>query len=670
MEHAYAQLLHLLGEHAGWTLTVVFLAALLEAVAVIGTFIPGSSVLFIAGALVGTGTLNLGWLIASAVVGAIVGDGVSYWIGHRYRDSLAGCRPFCTHPALLDAGRQYFAKHGAASVVFARFLAPLRAIVPVVAGMLGMSPARFYTMNVLSALLWALAHILPGVVFGASLALAGAVSFRLVAVIALLAAALWVSVHIVRVVLDHARSWASASRVALTRWALRHRGIAGGVVLRVLDPGQPVMGTLFALTVLVLLAAAVFFSVFESVQSGAPLIQIDQSAYRYLQSIRSPWSDAVFSVVAMLGSVPTLAALAVMTTLLMIYERRWRTVAFWFTAVLFSQLLILSIQLSVQHFGPATARALDYAFPSDHVAATATIYGFLAFLLSRRVGRLYGIAVAAVATTIIVAVAFAGLYLGDFSLSDALGGAAFAGIWVAVTALFALWRHPEPPSPRPHMPALFLALVGACVAWQALGGTAPEPAYEAGQPAPVVVSEANWADSVWKIFPCYRSDMTGDRREPITVQWAANPQQLAAQLRSRGWLEAPRFTPRSVLSLVSPDVSAMDLPVLPKLNNGEPSKLVFVRSRTTRDERDVLRFWPTGYALARPDGAPVPIWLGSVVHERLRRPSWPFNILRPDKQMDRLIADQEAPAGWRALEVASDIGCEGVRVTLLASDAR
>ena len=60
MEQAYVHLLHLLAGHPEWMLTVVFLAAFLEAVAVIGTFIPGSTAMFLAGALTGTGSLGLG----------------------------------------------------------------------------------------------------------------------------------------------------------------------------------------------------------------------------------------------------------------------------------------------------------------------------------------------------------------------------------------------------------------------------------------------------------------------------------------------------------------------------------------------------------------------------------------------------------------------------------
>ena len=143
MEHAYIHLLHLLAGHPAWTLTVICLAAFLEAIAVIGTFVPGSTAMFLAGALVGTGSLSLGWALLSAIAGAIAGDGISFWIGKRYKARIVQLWPFRTHPQVLDAGHRFFQKHGAKSVVFARFIGPLRAIVPVVAGMLGMTPTRF-----------------------------------------------------------------------------------------------------------------------------------------------------------------------------------------------------------------------------------------------------------------------------------------------------------------------------------------------------------------------------------------------------------------------------------------------------------------------------------------------------------------------------------------------
>ena len=102
MEHAYDHLLHLLAAHATWTLAVVVLAAFLESLALIGTFIPGSTAMFIAGAFAATGAINLGWLFVCAIAGAVAGDGVSFWVGHRHRGSLAQMWPFSRHPGILE----------------------------------------------------------------------------------------------------------------------------------------------------------------------------------------------------------------------------------------------------------------------------------------------------------------------------------------------------------------------------------------------------------------------------------------------------------------------------------------------------------------------------------------------------------------------------------------
>ena len=255
--------------------------------------------MFVAGALVGTGVLNLGWVFACAIAGAVAGDAASYWFGCRYKDSIAQLRPFRTHPGMLAAGQRYFEKHGAKSVIFARFIAPLRAVVPVVAGMLGMPSTRFLAINILSALIWAPLHILPGVVFGASIELAGAVSFRLVVLLAIAVAVTWLTLKLTTLLVFHARAWTDASRRNVLEWACRHdRGFAGRVVLGVLDPKHQAAALIAVISVLLLVSASVFFSTLHDVSHGDPLVQVDVSVYRFLQAFRSSWGDAVLAVFA------------------------------------------------------------------------------------------------------------------------------------------------------------------------------------------------------------------------------------------------------------------------------------------------------------------------------------------------------------------------------------
>ncbi|WP_232316619.1 LssY C-terminal domain-containing protein [Candidatus Burkholderia verschuerenii] len=206
---------------------------------------------------------------------------------------------------------------------------------------------------------------------------------------------------------------------------------------------------------------------------------------------------------------------------------------------------------------------------------------------------LTGVIVATATSAIVTAVALAGLYFGRFTISDALGSAALAAIWVFLIALTAVWRHPVKPRRRPLMPVAVLAVIAASVALQL---TDDSEAHSAPMPT-VVITPIQWTDTVWRTFSCYRSSMEGDRREPITVQWAATPGQIRAQLAGRGWAEVNGVSMKSTLSVVSPNAPAVALPVLPRLNNGEPSTLVFTRSHLNTQERDVLRFWPTHYAV-------------------------------------------------------------------------
>ncbi|MFM0607879.1 VTT domain-containing protein [Paraburkholderia sediminicola] len=665
MEHAYIHLLHLLAGHSAWTLTVIFLAAFLEAIAVVGTFIPGSTAMFLAGALAGTGSLSLGWVFLWAIAGAIAGDGMSFWIGRRYKARIVQLWPFRTHPQILDAGQRFFQKHGAKSVVFARFIGPLRAIVPVVAGMLGMTPLRFYAMNVLSALLWAPAHILPGVVFGASVLLAGAVSFRLVVIIALLVAIVWLSFRAMRFLLSHASAWSSAAGRYLGSWACRHPGPFGRLARRLLDPEQPDASSIVVTSLIVLVSGALFFGVLEDVISGDPLVTVDLSVYHFLQSVRTPWSDTVLAGLATLGSVATLTALIVTVVVWMLLERRWRTIGYWLAAVVFSQLLIFALQFAMQRAPPNELMSGAYVFPSNHVAATVIVYGFLAFLLARRVGMLEGLLVATASTVVVIVVALAGLYFGRYSVSDAIGGAALAYIWVAIVALTAMLRHPEVPPVRRLMPVVVLVVMLGSVGVQ-LGVNPPAPPSDNTlRPPPVLVTQAEWTASLSKRLPCYRSDMGGDHKEPLTLQWVSNLDSIRGQLRAQGWIEGTDLSAHSLLSLASPNVAAVALPVLPKLNNGVPSSLVFMRPGDTRDERDVLRFWPSGYAVENGVSA-TPLWVGAFAHERLARASWPINILRVDKEVSTFDAHTRMSAGLGAALVAK-VSCHGVPVSLLAA---
>src|SRR3990167_7943014 len=103
-----------------------------------------------------------------AMLGAVIGDGISYWMGHYFNDRLRRIWPFSTNPNLLEKGEGFVLKYGVMSVFIGRFVGPVRAIVPLVAGMLGMKPLLFTIANITSAIGWAPIYMLPGILLGAA----------------------------------------------------------------------------------------------------------------------------------------------------------------------------------------------------------------------------------------------------------------------------------------------------------------------------------------------------------------------------------------------------------------------------------------------------------------------------------------------------------------------
>ena len=149
--------------HAWLGYLTLFLAALLEAVPVVGAVIPGSTVILALSALVPGGELRLEGVMAAAIAGALLGDGAAFWIGHRRQRDILGAWPLANYPRLIGESEAFFHRWGTLAVFFARFVPPIRAFVPITAGSLGMAPWKFYGVNAVAILMWAAAHTLPGV---------------------------------------------------------------------------------------------------------------------------------------------------------------------------------------------------------------------------------------------------------------------------------------------------------------------------------------------------------------------------------------------------------------------------------------------------------------------------------------------------------------------------
>jgi len=149
-------------QHQAWGLPLAFVLAFGESLAFISLLLPATVILLGVGALIGQSGIAFWPIWVGAALGAVFGDWLSYWIGYRFKDRVALIWPLSRHPNLLRGGRAFFLRWGAAAVFIGRFLGPLRASVPIVAGIFGMPPTIFQLFNVASALVWATAVLAPG----------------------------------------------------------------------------------------------------------------------------------------------------------------------------------------------------------------------------------------------------------------------------------------------------------------------------------------------------------------------------------------------------------------------------------------------------------------------------------------------------------------------------
>lgn len=152
--------------HAHWAAAIMFVTAFGESFAFLSLLFPGTTLLIAAGTLMADGTLPYLPVLIGAVLGATLGDSVSYWIGRRFGGGIARLWPFSRNPEMLPAGVRFFEKHGGKSVAIGRFFGPVRAVIPLAAGMMRMPRTSFWIANVVSALVWAPMLLFVGDVAG------------------------------------------------------------------------------------------------------------------------------------------------------------------------------------------------------------------------------------------------------------------------------------------------------------------------------------------------------------------------------------------------------------------------------------------------------------------------------------------------------------------------
>jgi membrane protein DedA with SNARE-associated domain/membrane-associated phospholipid phosphatase len=619
MERLVTDIVAFAEAHAMLAYALAFVLAGVEAFPVFGAVVPGTAIIVGLGALVPGGVLLFWPLVAATTAGAIVGDGFSYWLGHHYKNGVASVWPLSRHPGLLLKGQEFFARHGGKAVILARFTPGVRAVVPLVAGVVGMPVASFYGVNVLSAVLWAPSHVVMGVLIGTSLTILGAIAGRLLALVmaisVLLTLVVWLTPRAIRWLNQMVmrlrgpvRHWAAAKD---TWWRRR--------VLSLLDPARTELPGLLSLGSICIAALWLFFGILEDVISGDPLIRADKAVFELLQSLRVPAVDQVMIAITELGDSSVVLPVALVALFWLVWHRAWHAASYCIAAVGGAVLLAILLELTLQPARPVPLHSAwsAFYFPSSHSAVSTALCGFLAVLIGREVGLRFRLRTVFCVTLLALLIALSRLYLGAQWLSEVAAGFAFGLAWIALLGIAYLQHGPERIRAHGLAGAVGIALIAVGAAHIATAHAADTSRYTVEMPVQRMTL-ANWRTGGWAELPARRLDLFGEYEDPFTLQWVGSLDPLKKALLAHGWAAPVPWTFRSALEWLSPQPVPASLPVLPRLNSGLSEKLIMI---TTGDaipanQRLVLRLWRSNVILM--DGTrSLPLWIGTVTSERI-----------------------------------------------------
>jgi membrane protein DedA with SNARE-associated domain len=588
---------------------VIFLIAFGDALVILGVAVPAVPLLFAVGTLVGLGHVDGTYALVCAALGAFVGDGVSFWVGHRYGPQLRQRWPFYKHPQWLERGEISFRRHGVKSLVFARYVGAIRPFVPAIAGMLKMKLRVYLPASALAAVLWSATFLAPGWIFGASLDLVAAVAGPLAVVIAAvlaLVAAIWAIVfYLWRWLGDHTTQMIERALA----WSHRHP-VLGRYSESLIDPNRPESASLLLMAAVIVAAGWGFFSILISVGGGISPSRLDLSVHQAMFGLRNPLADSAMAFVATLGDAAVLLPAVIAVFAWLWWRRRHVAAWHWLAAPAFALFLTWVLGYLVDMPKPPAATAVaGFSFPSATVTLATVVYGFFAVLIARELPGRRRAWPYVVAALLVGLLGFARLYLGAHWLSDVLAGTFLGLLWIAALGIAYRRRVVRSFWVRPTASIFFVA-IAIMAAWH--GSRSADTLLERFDPPMVRVplDAGIWWQRDWQEgLPAQRNELRRRDAWPLNVQLAGPLDALRARLLLSGWENYRTGGWIGLLQTLDKDITPAALPVLPAMHQGRAEALVMVRHGDDPTRMQVLRLWAAPETLH--PGAQ-PLWIGTL----------------------------------------------------------
>ena len=552
MIHNFLPSIEQLGSGVYW---IAWLAALLETTIGLGLILPGSTIILFLGALSARGNLHPGGLICFAVLGAIIGDNINFYLGKRYGAKWLKGGFWLLKPDHIERARQFMNAHGAKSVFLGRFIPSVKEIVPFIAGSVRMKQSTFILWNVLGAVGWGFEWVLAGYIFGQSLGLAllwlsrAGLFFAILFICGIILYIIkWLivtkgrQIFIIAASLGRSVIAAVLNNEHVALWIQKHpRSLA---FLKARFDASAFSGLpLSILTLAFVYVLALFAGIVEDLITSDTIVAADIRIANLLSALRSETLTDVFTWITALGkSRVILAFIALSVGLLWLWRKRCYILPL-IVAVVGSEAFTSLGKLAFHRPRPQVALYAEhsFSFPSGHATIAVAFYGFAGYIVARFTrswNRKVNIFFATV--ILISAIGFSRIYLGVHYVSDVWSGYLVGAMWVIIAIALSEWLERKLKEDRAISPvagARPISFVFAFIAIVFYAGFAynyhPSPAAAKSISAVVV---AQGTDIFTSDRLKYTETLTGAKQEPLNfIFLAKNDGRLIAALQQAGW---------------------------------------------------------------------------------------------------------------------------------------
>lgn len=631
--HYINLLIDFINTHPNFIYTSIFLVSLTESLLLVGLIIPGSTIMIAIAAILGTVDINIKIVIAVAIVGAILGDGISFWIGRYYNEKITNIWPFYKYPHLIKKGENFFNKHGNKSIIIARFVGPVRPIVPAIAGMLKMSPVRFTLINVVSAVLWALAYILPGFFLGASIAVIGIISVRLVIIMSIVLLFLWILFNISIKIVIYTQDKLPFQIEKLRRFSLIYADKKSRLskIFLFLFGRESIDDSLFVmLTFSSLISFFITITILIDILIKGQLFSLNISISHFFHSIRVQWIDNLFIAITNFGDFPVTVIVAIAILFILTIKRCYIASGFWILSFGGGIFIERTLKWILHLPRPIYEGVTSFGFPSGHVLRVTVMLIFLSILLSINSKVIVKWLSFTVSLLIIFLIALSRLYLGVNWLSDVLGGFFIGWMWSAILGILYL-RQPTTKQLPKNSIVLFTVIIYLAFGFLHINYNFKKNiTFYAPKMEVKYITKEDWIFSSWKDIWPYRIDLIGKKEQPMIFQFAGDIKNFENFLLQKGWSYPDKINFAILFEILSSKTSINKLPVLPYLHSGKLESLKLVKMNN--EYRAVLRMWKSDFLLTDDNTA---IYTGTIEIQKTYSFSWLLNLPKDTKDYNK-----------------------------------